>query len=49
MISLVVSGQRAATDETREMLLAALSGDEHREGVTAFLEGRPPIFVAPSA
>jgi len=44
MISLIASGQRAATEETREMLLAALSGDEHREGVAAFMEGRPPTF-----
>jgi enoyl-CoA hydratase/carnithine racemase len=45
IISLVQDGLVRGNDETRQLVDAALSGTEHREGVTAFLERRPPRFT----
>lgn len=46
MIALVVAGVREPTPETRQLTADALAGPDHREGVTAFLEGRSAVFTA---
>lgn len=45
IISFVQQGVRNETAETRQLIEAALRGDDHREGVSAFLEGRPARFI----
>lgn len=43
-IRLVMDGQREATPDTDAFVDAALASADYREGVTAFLERRPPNF-----
>ncbi len=45
IIGLVEQGVRTATPDTQRLVRAALAGPEHREGVTAFLEGRTANFT----
>ena len=44
-IALANAGVRKETDETRELLLAALNHPDHMEGTAAFLERRAPRFL----
>jgi enoyl-CoA hydratase/carnithine racemase len=45
IIALVQDGLVSGNEETAAMVDAALSGAEHREGVSAFLERRPANFI----
>lgn len=44
MISRVLTGQRAESDETRDMFTDGVQGDDFQEGYRAFLEKRPARF-----
>lgn len=46
IIGLVQAGLTEGNDETDALIAAALSGAEHREGVTAFLERRAADFTS---
>lgn len=44
MVSLILSGAEGETDETQALETQAYASHDYREGVEAFLEGRPPRF-----
>ena len=44
MIARVLTGQRAESDETRDMFTNGVQGDDFQEGYRAFLEKRPARF-----
>ncbi|MDQ5897420.1 MAG: hypothetical protein QG612_1506, partial [Pseudomonadota bacterium] len=41
----LVAPQFAFSEAQRQQLAAYASGPDHREGITAFLEKRPPVFT----
>jgi enoyl-CoA hydratase/carnithine racemase len=45
MIALAAAGVREPTEEIHRLTAEALAGPDHQEGVTAFLEGRTPVFT----